>query len=86
MVRDTFEFLFGDYITHLEVIGASDWIGVKMMLLIDGATYEFLIEVKTSRITHSNSSACPQMFKKEADIARDDSGKPVVYDCGGDGV
>ena len=65
MVRGTFEFLFGDYIMHLEVIGASDWIDVKMMLEFDGVRYEFLIEVKTSRITRRNAAAVPIMFRKK---------------------
>ena len=77
MVRGTFEFLFGDYMTHLEVIGASDWIGVKIVLKMEGVTYEFLIEVKTSRITHRNNTA-NKMSRKETDIARDDSGMPIV--------
>ena len=71
--------MFGDYITHLEVVGSSDWIGVKMVLEFDGATYDFLIEVKTSRITHRNSPQVPKMFRKETDIVYDDSGKPVLY-------
>ena len=53
-----------------------------MVLEFDGVIYTFLVEVKTSRITHCNSSSVRKLFKKEADIARDDSGKPVVYDCG----
>ena len=79
MVRGAFEFLFGDYITYLEVVGAMDWIGVKMVLEFDGVRYEFLIEVKTSRLTHRNSLPVRKQFKKETDIARDDSGEPVVY-------
>jgi hypothetical protein len=82
MVRGTFEFLFGDYITHLKVIGATDWIGVKMVLEFDGVIYHFLIEVKTSRLTHRNSGRVGNKLKKEADIARDDSGEPVVYASG----
>ena len=65
MVRGTFEFLFGDYIMHLEVIGASDWIDVKVMLEFDGVRYEFLIEVKTSRITRRNAAAVPKVFRKK---------------------
>ena len=78
-VRDAFEFLFGDYITYLEVVGATDWIDVKMVLEFDGVHYEFLIEVKTSRLTHRNSPKVRKQFRKETDIARDDSGEPVVY-------
>jgi hypothetical protein len=68
-----------DYITYLEVVGGTDWIDAKMVLEFDGVRYEFVIEVKTSRISHRNSAQVRKQFKKETDIARDDSGEPVVY-------
>jgi hypothetical protein len=82
VVRDAFEFMFGEYITHLEVIGKTEWIDVKLVLEFDGVIYTFLIEVKTSRMTHCNSSNVRSAFKKETDIAHDDSGQPAVYAAG----
>jgi hypothetical protein len=90
MVRDIFHFLFHEYIVSLEVIGASEWIDVKMVLLINGVTHTYLIEVKTSHITQRHSSSCPENLKKVADRVLDDSGEPIfwgakankeVYDC-----
>jgi hypothetical protein len=87
MVRDIFESLFSEYTTHLEVIGASEWIDVKMVLEIGGVRYEYLVEVKTSRITRANA-VVPAVFRKDPDVSRDESREPLVwsgnvaqYDC-----
>ena len=90
MVRDMFDFLFHEYIVSLEVIGQSEWIDIKMVLLINGVTHTYLIEVKTSHITQRPSSQCPEKFRKSADRVVDDSGTPIfwgdkppqpVYEC-----
>ena len=64
MVRDIFDFLFHEYIVSLEVIGRSEWIDVKMVLLINGVTHTYLIEVKTSHITQRPASLCPGEFQE----------------------
>ena len=90
MVCDIFEFLFHEYIVSLVVVGQSEWIDVKMVLVINGATHTYLIEVKTSHITQRPSSQCPEKFRKSADRVVDDSGTPIfwgdkppqpVYEC-----
>ena len=79
MVRDIFDFLFHEYIVSLEVVGQSEWIDVKMVLLINGVTHTYLIEVKTPHITQRMSSVCPDEFIKIADRQLDDSGTPIVW-------
>ena len=82
--------MFHEYIVPLEVIGTSEWIDVKMVLLINGVTHTYLIEVKTSHITQRPSSLCPDELKKWADRVLDDSREPIfwgakankeVYEC-----